>query len=584
MPSPAPDVSADTLSAFAVANDAAAATTKKLEKQSALAGYFRTLGEDDLARAVRFAGGRAFAETDERVVGVSGRTFGDVAVSVLGLDRSAWRLAVIRNGEVGEALASVWQQRDGDPLVLADLEHLFEDLAATGNAEEKRHMLAAVLRRCNNDREAAYLGKIVMGDLRTGVRDGNLLAAIAEAFERDEADVRRAALLIGALDAVVLRAKADTLAEAEFTLFHPIQFMLATPVETAELAAEKMPEAGFHTDDKLDGIRGQVHKDETGDGERLHIYTRTLDRTDASFPDVVDQLQKVSGSFLLDGEILPYKRGVVLPFSSIQKRLGRKQLTASILQKHPCVFVAFDILYRDGVLLMDAPLTERRAVLEDLAKQCGATTLGEEATGPFLLARQMPTRTADEIEAAFLEARAARNEGLILKDPSSSYTPGRRGGAWLKLKTHLPTLDCVVVAAEHGHGKRRDVLSDYTFAVWAGEPGASELLTLGKAYSGVTDAEIAELTTLFKEIATDFNGRVYQVKPQVVMEIAMDQVQRSDRHNSGYALRFPRIKRIRHDKNIEDADTLERVAKVYESESNFGQVEDEVDGQMSLFG
>ncbi|MEM6312654.1 MAG: ATP-dependent DNA ligase, partial [Planctomycetota bacterium] len=532
---------------------------------------------------------------------------------VLGLDRSAWRLAVIRNGEVGEALASVWKTNAGDPLTLADLETLFDDLAATGNAEEKRHLLAAVLRRCTTDRAAAYLGKIVMGDLRTGVRDGNLLAALAEAFDRPEADVRRAALLIGALDAVAVRAKHDTLAEAEFALFHPIQFMLANPVETAEEAAGKLggevgelvsgsvgkedvpthppthpltnsPTSSSHflCDDKLDGIRGQVHKDAAGD--KLHIYTRTLDRTDESFPDVVDQLQKVSGSFLLDGEILPYKRGKVLPFSSIQKRLGRKTLTASILRQHPCVFVAFDILYRDGVLLMDAPLTERRAVLEDLASGCGATPLGEEATGPFVLARQMTTRTADEIESAFLEARAARNEGLILKDPGSAYTPGRRGGAWLKLKTHLPTLDCVVVAAEHGHGKRRDVLSDYTFAVWAGEPGASELLTLGKAYSGVTDAEIAELTALFKEIATDFNGRVYQVKPQVVMEIAMDQVQKSDRHASGYALRFPRIKRIRHDKKIADADTLEQVAKVYESESNFGQVEDEVDGQMSLFG
>jgi DNA ligase-1 len=178
--------------------------------------------------------------------------------------------------------------------------------------------------------------------------------------------------------------------------------------------------------------------------------------------------------------------------------------------------------------------------------------------------------TAAETTAAFEAAKNRRNEGIVLKDPDSPYAPGRRGKVWLKLKTHLPTLDCVVTAAEYGHGKRRGALSDYTFAVWRGQPGqpGAELVNIGKAFSGVTDAEIAQLTELFKRIATADNGRVFLVRPQVVMEIAFDQIQRSTRHASGFALRFPRIKTLRWDKAPADADRLERVEEIYQSSAN----------------
>jgi DNA ligase-1 len=179
-------------------------------------------------------------------------------------------------------------------------------------------------------------------------------------------------------------------------------------------------------------------------------------------------------------------------------------------------------------------------------------------------------RTADEIAAAFEQSKSRRNEGLILKEPDSIYSPGRRGKLWLKLKSHLPTLDCVVTAAEYGHGKRRGVLSDYTFAVWRGPPGdaGAELVNIGKAFSGVTDAEIAQLTDLFKSIALADNGQVFLVPPRVVMEIAFDQIQRSGRHAGGFALRFPRIKTIRWDKAPADADRLERVEEIYQSIAN----------------
>jgi DNA ligase-1 len=563
---------------FAAANDAAAGTTKKLAKTAILADYLRNLLDDgDLRRAVRYAAGRPFPATAERNLNVGGATVGDVALSLLRLDPREYHDLVVKSGEVGEALSKVWDRLSRHPrspaapprdlpLTLGDIAVAFDELANTGNVERKRAILHALFLGCTQRREAAYLAKIIFGDLRTGVQDGVLEAAVAAAFNQPLAAVRRALLMVGDLDEVAVLAKHDALGTVKFRLFHPIQFMLATPQETAEIAAATLAGRTFVAEDKLDGIRAQVHKD----GDRIAIYTRTMDRTDESFPDVVAAVSKLPGAFLLDGEIVPYRDGAVLPFAHIQKRLGRKALTAKILKDHPAVFIAFDILYRDGTLLMDQPWRERHAALDLLVTPLATgDAVPAEAGTPVRLVPASVTTAAD-IEAAFSKSRKARNEGLILKDPESPYAPGRRGKQWLKLKTHLPTFDCVVTAAEYGHGKRRDSLSDYTFAVWDRDPAIdnAQLLNIGKAFSGVTDEEIAQLTALFLSISTGQHGRVHTVRPQVVLEIAADQIQKSGRHASGYALRFPRIKRVRWDKRPADADRIDRVAEVYDSHHN----------------
>jgi DNA ligase-1 len=571
-----------TLIDFARVNDAAAATTKKLQKQAVLADYFRALDEQDLRRAVRFCGGRAFASTDERVLNVGGALVSDVVLSsVLHISANEYWEVVTRSGEIGNALAELWPRRavpaptGAAPLTLAEIADGFDDLAATGAWENKSDLLRTLFARCIDAREPAYLAKIIFGDLRTGVQEGVLQAAIALAFGKPLADVQRCQLLVGDLDEVAVLARNDALDAARFRLFHPIQFMLATPQETAEEAAITLDGRTFYAEDKLDGIRAQVHKSGgTGHAARVHVYTRTMDRQDESFPEVVEAVAQLPGEFLLDGEIVPYRDGVVLPFGHIQKRLGRKVLTPKILRENPAAFIAFDVLYRDGELLMDCPLRVRR---ETLLALCG----GEERSGdgngqikgcaPKLLFSQVTqVSTAQEIAAHFQAARDRRNEGTMLKDPESCYSPGRRGKMWLKIKTHLPTFDCVVTAAEYGHGKRRNSLSDYTFAVWDREPGeeGAQLVNVGKAYSGVTDVEIAQLTELFHTISLKRFGHVHLVRPQVVLEIACDQIQKSNRHASGYALRFPRIKRVRWDKRPEDADRLTRIVEIYESTAN----------------
>jgi DNA ligase-1 len=582
-----------TLKHFATVNDAAAATTKKLQKYAILAAYFRELPDDqDLRRAVRFAAGRNFAATDERVLSVGGAIVSDVTLRLLRVDPRLYHDTVVSSGEIGEALAKLWHRRPplaasrtDQPwplLTLADLSDAFDDLASTGNVQRKSEILTDLFSRCTDAREAAYLAKIIFGDLRTGVQEGVLVYAIAQAFNRDLAAVHRAVLLVGDLGDVAVLARHDQLASATFTLFHPIQFMLATAQETPADAVKTMAGRTFFAEDKLDGIRAQVHKQGDGPGGRVAIYTRTMDRTDESFPDVVQCVRQLPGEFLLDGEIVPFRDGKVLPFAHIQKRLGRKVLTAKIIRENPAAFIAFDILYRDGELLMDKPLRQRRRTLQTLVGATLGSPLPREQearatqVSPLQITAVTDVSTADQIDRAFCTARDCRNEGLVLKDPDSLYTPGRRGKAWLKLKTHLPTFDCVVTFAETGHGKRRNSLSDYTFAVWDREPteGGAQLVNVGKAYSGVTDAEIAQLTELFTETTVQMLwGRVRQVVPRVVLEIACDQIQKSDRHASGYALRFPRIKRIRWDKRPDDADRLWRVIEVYNSPANFGRQE-----------
>jgi DNA ligase-1 len=546
-----------TLSEFAQVKDSAAATRSKLAKQAVLAEYLRPLSEPDLRLAVRYAAGRAFPATDSRNLNVGGAIISDVILDLLRIDPREFHATVVRSGEIGEALATVWPSREavGQSMTLRDLADAFADLARSGAYEHKRAILTDLFRRCQHGREAAYLAKIIFGDMRSGVQEGVLQAAVAQAFDKPPAAVQRCQLLVGDLEEVAALAKEDALETATFHLFHPIQFMLATPQETPGIAVKTMGGRGFYAEDKLDGIRAQVHKS----GDRVEVYTRTMSRADEAFPDVVEAIRKVSGDFLLDGEIVPFCDGCVLPFAHIQKRLGRKALTPRIIRENPAVFIAFDILYHDGRLLMDEPLRRRKEALRSLC-----------AGGSLQCAEFAEVSAADAITMAFDAARRRRNEGIVLKDPESWYAPGRRGQAWLKLKTHLPTLDCVVTAAEYGHGKRRNVLSDYTFAVWDREPADPEarLVNIGKAYSGLTDEQIHQLTELIQKIAVQQYGHVFVVRPQVVLEIACDQIQKSSRHASGYAMRFPRIKRIRWDKRPEDADRLSRVAAVYESFAN----------------
>jgi DNA ligase-1 len=401
-------------------------------------------------------------------------------------------------------------------------------------------VLAEFLRRLGAA-EAKYLVKIISGDLRIGLKEGLVEEAVAQATGQPLAEVREANMLSGDMGAVMRAARAGALAGIELRVFHPLQFMLASPEPTAQAIVERLG-ADVWLEEKYDGIRCQVHKQ----GDRVELYSRDLHRITEQFPDLARAARALPGDFIADGELLAWKDGRALPFAELQRRLGRKGDDFFLGEEIPVSLSCYDLLWRDGRVLLKEPLRVRRQLLGEM--------MAGKPPG-LVLAPIQRAAGAVEVEAAFLAARARGHEGLMAKDPESPYTPGRRGLAWLKLKKAFATLEVVVVAVEFGHGKRREVLSDYTYAVRDTEH--DRLVTVGKAYTGLTDAEIAALTEHFLQNTLEDKGRRRTVVPDTVIEVAFDSIQPSDRHESGFALRFPRINRIRTDKTVAEIDTLD---------------------------
>ena len=532
------------LSDFTATANAIAATTKKSEKERILAEYLRSLDDASLERAAVFFSGSPFARREERVAGVGGAAIGDAVSEVSGRDPEEVWAAWEKYADAGDTIAESFPDDPSRDITLVELGEFFDRIAATQGATAKKDVLVELFRKVNAQ-GARYIVKILTRELRIGLVEGLVESAIAKAFGRKLAAVRQSNMFTGDIGATALLARSDALETVKMSLFHPFAFMLAQPEEDpAEIVAALG--AGAIADDKYDGIRAQIHTD----GTEVRIYSRTLDNVTHRFPEVEAAAKTLGRSVILDGEIVAF-RDRILPFAIIQKRLGRRQVSAKLLEEAPVVFFAFDLLYLDGEPLFERPLRERleglRAVVKDGAIRPGEST---------------PIRDAAHVDELFDAARVRANEGLVVKDPESIYTPGRRGKSWLKYKKALATLDCVVTYAQYGNGKRRAVLSDLTFAVRRD----GELVNIGKAYSGLTDVEIAAMTEHFKATTIERHGPVHRVEPTVVLEIAFDRIQESSRHKSGYAMRFPRIARIRDDKTVDQISTIDEVRRIYEGQ------------------
>jgi DNA ligase-1 len=551
------------LASFAQTAEAVAATTKKLEKAALLGAYFHTLDDADLVRAARYFAGHQFALNDARTTNVGTNLLRDVLTDVTGLDTENLRPRYVRLGDSGEVAYEAFGEAGRDAVnqpacTLAAVEHLIATLSDTPGTKNKRAILAETFARATA-LEAKYLVKLLVGDLRIGLKEGLVEDALARAFERELADVARVNMLTGDIGETAVRARRGDLAGVSMRLFHPIKFMLATAGEDLADIARTMP-AEFYVEDKFDGIRAQAHV-ERG---RVALYTRTLDEVTHRFPELCAPLAALSTDAVMDGEIVPARGAEIRPFAELQKRLGRKTVGDELLASTPVVFIAYDLLYMSGRVMFDEPLAGRRAALESLLTN-NVPGAGGAVAAAATVRLSEAKRVSDValLDAEFDAARGRGNEGLMIKDPRSSYKPGKRGREWLKLKRALATLDVVVTAVEVGHGKRRNLLSDYTFAVRRSADDA-ELLNVGKAYSGLTDVELAELTEWFRAhtIQEFAHGRVRTVEPRIILEVTFDRVQASKRHKSGYALRFPRILRLRADKSVDEIDTLETVSKL----------------------
>jgi DNA ligase-1 len=543
---------------FVQTADAIGATTKKLEKLRLISDFLRCLTTADAAIAARFLSAHPFAKYDERTLGVGGANLSRVIAEAAGDANQNLATSYRKHGDLGDMAEELLRpsHRDGD-LTLAQIAQLFDALAVARGPSQKAELLASSFRQASAG-DIKYIIKIITGDLRIGSKESLVEEAIAKTYTQPLANVRRANMMTGDIGETLTLAAENNLDRAAVRLFHPLGFMLAAPVETAaDLFDEKV--AGVESpsllvEEKYDGIRAQVHKDETG---KVRMFSRTLDEL-TEFPELRQPISSLPGALILDGEILAWRDDRPLPFTELQKRLGRKRLDMFIQNDIPVKYVAFDLLYQENALLLDEPLANRKARLDVLLQNVPES---------LRVAGRTLCKAADEVELAFRRALEAGHEGIVAKSADSPYTPGRRGGFWFKLKEPYATLDVVVTAVEYGHGKRHSMLSDYTFAVRDGD----HLLNVGKAYSGLTDAEILEYTDFFLRHTIEDQGHLRTVEPLVILEVAFNNIQKSARHASGYALRFPRIVRIRKDKPGSEIDTVQTVAELFERQGGTAQ-------------
>jgi len=563
---------------LATACEAIAATTKKLLKTGIVADYLKSRTVNEAAVSAIFLSGRAFPAWEETTLQVGGRSLWQIVSELSGKNEGEITAAYRRHGDLGAVAGEVLPERAGQGLSVLEVEATFRQIAAARGPASKSAIVRDLISRAT-PLETKYIIKIITGDLRIGLKESLVEDAIARAYGGTLSEVQRANMLLGDIGETVRFAAEGRLAAAEMRLFHPLGFMLASPIASPEEGLSYFAEAAV--EDKYDGIRAQAH---VKNGE-VKFFSRTRDEITESFPELPDALADLPQAAILDGEIVAwdYQAQRARPFSVLQQRLGRKKVSDKMLRETPVAFLAFDVLYAGGELVMDRPLRERAKILDELLMQTnrpdhghikarrkagkpgtqGNLSFGDEeesVTAHVLRAPMFRASSASELEELFAAAQERGNEGLMIKDLNSPYTPGRRGKSWLKMKRELATLDVVVTAVEYGHGKRVGVLSDYTFAVW--DTSKDRLVNIGKAYSGLTDAEIAEMTQWFLEHTLENQGFRLVVEPKIVLEVAFNNLMKSDRHESGYALRFPRIVRLRPDKSAEEADTIERVREL----------------------
>ena len=631
-------------SALAQLAEEMASTASRLKKRAAVAAALTAAhdqgGARDAGLFAQLLAGLPFAEADPRKLNVGGALMSRVVRSITQATEHDLSLAYRRHGDMGAATYDLLTERRpapaGPPLTLRDVEQSFAALAAASKTADRQALLTGLLERAS-PLEAKYLVKLMLGDMRIGVKQPLVEEAIAAAAGAALPAVRNAVMLEADLAGATVMAFEGRLGEARMRLFHPLGFMLASPIDTpeeavkrfastpavaaeAELTAEPVSHAepephvraedesalldaaheiapleAVHlqaqVEDKFDGMRVQLHCGDPSQPGRVALYSRNREDVTEGYPEIAEAFAHVrsqdgSGGLILDGELLAWdvQTQRALPFAVLSPRLGRKRVSNEVRSGIPVIFVAFDLLCVEGALLLDLPLSERRQRLEALAARLQTVTLSplqlpapmprgglfvdDNAATPggeqrLLLSPITVAHTAAELDRAYLSARDRGNEGVMIKAAGSLYQPGRRGLSWLKLKRHLDTLDVVITGAEFGSGRKSPFLSDYTLAVRG--PGG-DLLNVGKAYSGVTDAEIVELTEWLKAHTLEDFGHFRTVEPLMILEVAFNNIMRSDRHASGFALRFPRIISIRRDKPLAEIDTLERVEEIYQSQ------------------
>jgi DNA ligase 1 len=547
-------------------------TTSKNLKVSILSEYISRLDNDSLPIAILFLSGRIFPRGSRQNINVGFSIIMQSLSEIAMLDASEIQQVYLTHGDMGalseyavskKHIFSLFRQQQLTLCFVYNQLKKIADIVGSGASKNKSKILTGLLIDMS-PQEAKYLIKIINGEMRIGLVEGLIEIAIAKAFNQNIKVIREAMLVAGDIAQVSILAKRNSLDKAIIKPLTPLSFMLADVMFTAEEIINYY-EKPLICEYKYDGIRVQMHKF----GQEIRMFSRKLADVTNAFPELADAALSATATssssssssspssnidFILDGEILAFRNNKPLHFQELQKRLRKKTVTEQIIAEVPVIYTVYDIMYFNGEAIIKKPLNERKEILSCIAfKQ------------PIINSSYKIVNSEQEIISMFGVSKDIGHEGLVLKEPNSQYHPGRRGRYWVKLKKELDTIDAVILIAEYGHGKRAGTLSDYTFAV-RDEKNNNKLRVIGKAYSGLTDEEIDDMTNRLKSLMVKDDAYKIIVKPEIVLEIAFDSIQKSNRHDSSFALRFPRIKNIRNDKTVADIDTLEKVEQIYKKQ------------------
>jgi DNA ligase-1 len=537
-------------------------TTKRTLMVDLVAEILRNLSPDEIEPATSMILGRPFPKADKRTLEVSWATVRNVINRLTKVDWKSFTEAFGKTGDLGATIKSIFETSKirkqvtlvEKPLTLLEVRRSLEVIAETsgiGSRERKERLLETLLGDAT-PLEAKYIIKILIGEMRTGFHEGLMELAISKAFDVPQEFVRRANMITGDVGTVAAIAKVqgkDGVSKLQLKVFQPIKPMLA---QTAEDVKEALNQHGGKTafEYKLDGARVQIHHSK----DKVRIFSRRLSDVTESFPEIVHlaQTQIMADEAILEGEIIAVgEEGDPVPFQHLMRRFRRVRNVEDMVEKIPVQLQLFDLVYLDGRSLIDVPYVERR---EKLGEICGSIPL----------TKQIITADPGDAESFLKESLGSGHEGLVAKKLDSPYTPGIRGKRWFKIKESLEPLDLVIVAAEYGYGRRHKWLSDYYLA--ARDTETDDFVMVGKTFKGLTDREIIEITRRLKDLIVQEERRRVTVTPRIVVEVAYNEIQESPKYRCGMALRFARITRIRDNKSPEEADTMQRIRKIYENQ------------------
>ena len=531
-------------------------TSGRLDMIDIIAQELPGLTDEELPVFVRFIMGRIFADWSSRKLGIGPNLLFEAIGAVAGVPKEKVVGKINSTGDVGQAVEELLAVKSQMTFFHEELDlvHVYTSLIGIAEMEGKksqREKLLAVRRLLGNAHplEGRYLARIMLEELRIGVGEGSVREAVAKAFGVDSALVEHAQQALNDMGEVARLAKIgpDALRDVQITPFHPVRMMLAQQGSISDMIEEH---GEIAAEFKYDGSRFQFHKK----GNWARLYSRRLEDVTGALPDVIQQLLDATDhDVILDGEVIAIKDGKPMPFQSVLRRFRRRHDVAEAQEAIAMVPNVFDILWLDGETLIDLPLLERRLRLEAVVTQ--------------YVAPQVRGDDPEVITKTYEDALAAGHEGIMIKVPSSPYSPGQRGKNWIKIKPEVDTLDLAVIGAEWGEGKRAHVFGSFLVAC----QDAGRLVALSRVATGFSEEQLAEVYELLKDSVLKTSGKEVTFEPSLVFEVGYAELQASSNYEGGFALRFPRFIRLRDDKDISDIETIGSVRERYKRQANTAQ-------------